>query len=207
MPRAAAWSAVVRPAIPLPRTSTSYTVRSLRRRSGAGRHPASARPRGRRDDLVDPIDDETDVVDEPGRARARAASATSTSPSSVSIGRSSSASRTSTYSSVDRAARSRRCRGRSPTTLRRIALAAVDRVRRGRSALGTSTGAARAFVGREIGVAARQREPVGFAHERSIRPPRPAGSGRRSCGARRRAAARPCGRSRHGTVRRSRRAW
>ena len=56
----------------------------------------------------------------------------------------------------------------------------------------------RALVGREVGVAARQRQAVGLAHQRAADDRRPAGRGRRSCAGSPRAAARPCGRSRRG---------
>ena len=136
-----------------------------------------------------------------------AANATSTSPSSRSSGRSSFASRTSTYSSVDRAVRSPRCRGRPlddvrPDRARPPATASAAAAQRA----GQHRRGARVRRASRYALRLDTREPVGFAHERSNRRPRPAGSGRRSCGARRRAAARPCGRSRRGTVRRSRRA-
>ena len=113
----------------------------------------------------------------------RAASASSTSPSS-----------TSTRRELVRGARPRRTRARprarsrpvARTTVderRRVALARDDGVGARLRAHATSTSAARRCSAREVRVAARQREPVGLAHDRAARRPRPAGSGRRPAAA------------------------
>ena len=145
MPRAAAWSAVVRPAIPLPRTRTSYTVRSLRRRAGAGRHSERRAPRGRRRPRSPRIA-MPDVVDEAGRAEPGGERDQHRRRRGRSIGRSSSASRTSTYSRSTRGSVATVSRTIAATH-RRIALARRDGVGGRRAALGTSTGAARRSSG------------------------------------------------------------
>ena len=148
----------MRPATPLPRTRTSYTVRSLRRRVGAGRHCGLEHPAV--DGDAAPNRSRCTTLSISRVAPTRAASATSTSPSSrldrAQIARRRAPRRTRGR----RAARAPTVRLHDAGNRLRIALAADDCVR-GRAQRPGQHGRRRALFGREIGVAARQREPSG----------------------------------------------